>query len=96
MNTLIQESIKYAANTNTHKYESIQDALADAYVHGRLAKPCEEEIQAVVLYLKDSAGNFELKEISSYRLRATAKGILKTARRAITPTAVENKQEDTK
>lgn len=39
MNTLIQESIKYAANTNTHKYESIQDALADAYAHGRLAKP---------------------------------------------------------
>lgn len=96
MNTLIQESIKYAANTNTHKYESIQDALADAYAHGRLAKPCEEEIQAVVQYLKDSAGNFGLKGISSYRLRATAKGMLKTARRAITPTAVENKQEDTK
>lgn len=50
MNTLIQESIKYAANTNPHKYESIQDALADAYAHGRLAKPCEDEIQSVVQY----------------------------------------------
>lgn len=96
MNTLIQEFIKYADNTNTHKYESIQDALSDAYAHGRLAKPCEEEVQAVVQYLKDSAGNFGLKEISSYRLLAMAKGMLKTARRAITPTAVENKQEDTK
>lgn len=93
MNTLIQESINYAANTNPHKYESIQDALADAYAHGRLAAPCEEEIQAVVQYLKDSAGNFGLKEISSYRLRAMAKGMLHAARKSMTPT-VENQQED--
>lgn len=96
MNTLTQESTEYAANTNPHEYRSVQDALADAYAHGRLAAPCEEEIQAVVQYLKDSAGNFGLREISPYRLRAMAKGILKTAHKAITPTVVENKQEDTK
>ena len=70
MNTLIQESTEYAANTNPNKYQTIQDALADAYAHGRLASPCEDEIQAVVQYLKDSAGNFGLKEMSPYRLRA--------------------------
>ena len=70
MSTLIRESIEYAANTNTLEYESVQDALADAYAHGRLASPCEDEIQAVVQYLKDSAGNFGLKEMSPYRLRA--------------------------
>lgn len=93
MNTLIRESIQYAAHTNPLEYGSIQDALADAYAHGRLTSPREEEIQAVIQYLKDSTGNFGLKETSPYRLRAMAKGILRTARKAITPT-VEKQQEN--
>lgn len=93
MSILIRESMEYAAHTNPLEYGNVQDALADAYAHGRLASPCEEEVQAVVQYLKDSTGNFGLRETSPYRLRAMAKGILRTARKAITPT-VEKQQEN--
>lgn len=82
MSALIQESVEYAANTNPLRYGSVQDALADAYAHGRAAKPREEEIRAVVRYLEDSAGDFGLRETSPPTAPNHGEGMLETARKA--------------
>jgi len=64
-------------------FEADSDDLQEAYLRGRTMKPTEMEIQAVIQYLKDSAGNFGLKEWNESRLRVLAKGVLKAAWKAV-------------
>lgn len=60
------------------------DALQDAYMRGREAEPCEEQVEAVAKYLADTSDGWNtLTEADREQFRETAAEILQVARKAV-------------
>ena len=58
--------------------------LRTAYVTGRTAEPCEEQVEAVAKYLADTSDGWNtLTEVDREPFRETAAEILQVARKAV-------------
>ena len=58
--------------------------LRTAYVTGRTAEPCREQVEAVAKYLADTSDSWDtLAEADREPLRETAAEILQVARKAV-------------
>ena len=58
--------------------------LRTAYVAGRTAEPCREQVEAVAKYLADTSGGWNtLTEADREPFRETAAEILQVARKAV-------------
>ena len=60
------------------------DDLQQAYIYGREAEPCEEQVEAVAKYLADTSDGWNtLTEADREPFRETAEEILQVARKAV-------------
>ena len=60
------------------------DDLQDAYMRGREAEPCKEQVEAVAKYLADTSDGWNtLTEADREPFRETAAEILQVARKAV-------------
>ena len=60
------------------------DDVRDAYVAGRTAEPCKEQIESVAKYLADTSDGWNtLTEADREPFRKTAAEILQVARKAV-------------
>ena len=65
-------------------FDMTTDDLQDAYMRGREAAPCEEQVEAVAKYLADTSDGWDtLAEADREPLRETAAEILQVARKAV-------------
>lgn len=61
-----------------------RDTRIKAYVRGRTAKPCDEQVEAVAKYLADTSDGWNtLTEADREPFRETAAEILQAARKAV-------------
>lgn len=60
------------------------DDVRDAYIAGRTAEPCKEQVEAVAKYLADTSDGWNtLTEADREPFRETAAEILQVARKAV-------------
>ena len=60
------------------------DDVRDAYIAGRTAEPCKEQVEAVAKYLADTSDGWNtLTEAGRESFRETAAEILQVARKAV-------------
>lgn len=65
-------------------FDMTTDDLQDAYMRGREAEPCKEQVEAVAKYLADSSDGWNtLTEAVREPFRETAAEILEAARKAV-------------
>ena len=66
------------------QFDVTTDDLQDAYIRGREAEPCEEQVEAVAKYLADSSDGWDMLTEDDRKLfRETAAEILQVARKAV-------------
>lgn len=65
-------------------FDMTTDDLQDAYMRGREAEPCAEQVKAVAKYLADTSDGWNtLTEADREPFRETAAEILQVARKAV-------------
>lgn len=66
------------------QFDVTTDDLQDAYIRGREAEPCEEQVEAVAKYLADTSDGWStLTEADREPFRETAAEILQVVRKAV-------------
>ena len=80
-----QYPTQYWEGTKTKRsFDMTTDDLQDAYMRGREAKPCREQVEAVAKYLADTSDGWNtLTEADREPFRETAAEILQVARKAV-------------
>ena len=80
-----QYPTQYWEGTKTKRsFDVTTDDLQDAYISGRTAEPCKEQVEAVAKYLADTSDGWNtLTEADREPFRETAAEILQVAREAV-------------
>lgn len=80
-----QYPTRYWEGTKTKRsFDATTDDLQDAYIAGREAEPCREQVEAVAKYLADTSDGWNtLTEADREPFRETAAEILQVARKAV-------------
>ena len=80
-----QYPTQYWDGTKTKRsFDMTTDDLQDAYMRGREAEPCKEQVEAVAKYLADTSDGWNtLTEADREPFRETAAEILQVARKAV-------------
>ena len=76
---------QYWEGTKTKRsFDVTTDDLQDAYMRGREAEPCDEQVESVARYLADTSDGWNtLTEADREPFRETAAEILQVARKAV-------------